>query len=136
MISSSPLQNNLYKQKGFSLLEVLVAVAIIGIALFAVIRSTQQASNTNAYLQDKISANILCADIIANVRTGVIPVASGDQKNGNATILARDLQWELTAESMGESSIERITVVVKKNNKVLASLKTYLALNRDRAAIL
>jgi general secretion pathway protein I len=136
MILLSPSHPKLQSSRGFSLLEVLVAVAILAIALFAVIHSTEQASKTSAYLQDKLSANTLCADLLANVRTGVIPISKGDQKRGETLILGRTLQWEIRLESMGNSAIHRIVVTVSDKTKIVASLKAYVAVNRDQQIIL
>ena len=127
-----------YTQQGFSLLEVLVAVAIIGIALFAVIRSTQQASNTNAYLQDKIGANTVATDIMTHVRTKTMPLpAAGEEKTGDSITLGRTLYWTVRVESMGDSAIQQIIITVTKDHKTpLASLTAYVAVDRDRIAIL
>jgi general secretion pathway protein I len=136
MILLLPSSPSVRLKQGFSLLEVLVAVAILAIALFAVIHATQQASRTSAYLQEKLSAHILCADLMANVRTGVIPVVSGDTKKGDSVILGRTLQWEIQVESMGDLAISRIRVTVSNSHQELASLRAYVALNRDRQMII
>jgi general secretion pathway protein I len=113
---------------GFSLLEVLVAVAILGIALFAVIRSTGQASHTSGYLQEKVSASFLCANLLAQAQLGLIKSPG----SGEATLLNTSFHWETQLEKLpsDSDSIAKITVRVFRNNKPLATLNLYAVLKR------
>jgi len=114
---------------GFTLIEILVAVAILAIALTAVIRVIGVAVNNEQHLQQKTVAHWVAMNVLAEARTGVIltPAAGGVQAGENS-ILGKVYLWQLTAETVPGLPVLKITVRVfdhdKKNS--LEVLQTFV----------
>lgn len=126
MFVRAPLKNH----TGFTLLEVLITIAVIAIALFAILRVTQQAARTTAYLQDKITADLVANDVMARVRAGlVLAPLSGGKQTGNILMLQRQWEWQLSVNNTALANIQQLTVNIKKANRVLASVVTYAAVD-------
>jgi general secretion pathway protein I len=62
-------------QFGFTLIEVLVALAILSIALTAIIKATSQNIKDTVYLQQKTLALWVANDLINEVRAGIMKVS-------------------------------------------------------------
>jgi general secretion pathway protein I len=76
---------------GFTLIEVLVALAIVAIGMAAVLEALTSSANTAIYLQDKTLAEWVALNRIETVRlTGTIPTAG----TSNDTIDYAGQSWE------------------------------------------
>ena len=77
--------------RGFTLIEVLVALAIVAIGMAAVLESLTSSANTTVYLQDKTFAGWVALNRIETVRlSGNVPSA-GDS---NDTLSYAGQSWE------------------------------------------
>ncbi len=120
------------KIKGFTLIEVLVAVAILAIALFAIVRSSTQITGNTAYLQEKTIAYLVARNILAEAKSGVLSLPhSGSANNGNLTMLNRQWIWHLQIQPTADAHIEAIHVTVTAINQsqVLATLTSFVAID-------
>jgi general secretion pathway protein I len=80
------------KSAGFTLIEVLIALAILSISLTAIIKSTSQNIKDTIYLQDKTIANWVAMNALNEARLGLtkIPVEPGKLEH-EASMLGE--QW-------------------------------------------
>src|SRR5689334_11446815 len=83
---------------GLTLIEVLIALAIVGIALTAIIKATSQNIRGTEYLQNKTIAMWVGSEVLNEARTGVLSLSGSDKFNDNVTMLGKE--WRISAEKM------------------------------------
>jgi general secretion pathway protein I len=112
----SPLKNkksNQQKSPGFTLIEVLIAMAVLGIALLAITRVVGISIKDNTYINTKNLADWVAIDISAKVRSGIIDInAQGNTQNGIKQIFNTAFPWELTIIKLGDVHMQKVTIVV------------------------
>lgn len=105
-----------YRERGLTLIEVLIALAIIGIALTAVIKATSQTIKSTSYLQDKTMAAWVAQEIIGEAKTGLIHVPNApDHLLDKTKMLGRTWYWQASLEKTPNRHINKIVVNVYKN---------------------
>jgi general secretion pathway protein I len=98
--------------RGFTLIEVLVALAIVTIGMAAVMGALTSSASTTAYLRDKTFAQWVALNQIANLRLSGQEPATG-KSDGDTDFAGRTWHWHqevLTTELPG---VERIDVSVR-----------------------
>ncbi|NRB40356.1 MAG: type II secretion system minor pseudopilin GspI [Pseudomonadales bacterium] len=95
--------SSLYKktQSGFTLIEVMVAVAVIAVALPALTMSMITQIDGTAYLRDKMQAQWVAENQLAEIRiknrtTGQVPKS---KQTGSEELADRNWRWEITSEA-------------------------------------
>ncbi len=91
--------NNLKHQKAFTLIEVMVAVAILALALPAMLYALMNQIDNTGYMRDKMFAQWVAEDVLAeirfeNKRTGNVPVKGS---KGEAELGGRKWYWRSNA---------------------------------------
>lgn len=86
-------------QSGFTLMEVLVAVAILGIALAAAIRVGSQAAGNTVELRERAHAGWVADNVLARVTSGMEPLRGPERRDGRMEMAGREWPWELRAET-------------------------------------
>ena len=83
------------QSRGFTLVEVMVALAIVALALPALMFALQQQVDATGYLRDKSMAHAVAANKLSEVR--ILAVARGDLlkglESGITTMGKRDWYW-------------------------------------------
>lgn len=104
--------------KGFTLLEVMIALVVISLTLSAFIKvSTQYASNLS-YLENKTFALWVAQDVASQMRLGLIAVPKNATTfSGDRAIFQRNFQWniQLTPNQNGQFYRADISVFLKSN---------------------
>lgn len=67
------------RNKGFTLLEVLVAMTILAVALAALVKGGSDHSRNTLYLQERTLAHWAGQNLLAEYETGMRPVAEGNR---------------------------------------------------------
>lgn len=107
------MNNNL----GFTLLEVLVALAILSIALTAILKSTSQNIHDTTYLQQKTIATWVGTSVISQIQAGLLSKLSESEELSDETImLGQTWLWKVNVSRAGESPIQKIEVTVRPKN--------------------
>lgn len=118
-----------HPEKGLTLIEVLVALAILSIALMAVIKAASQNIKNTLYLQNKAIAMWVGTDVINNIRAGVIKLpSSADQLSDNNLTLDQHWTWKAKISATPNPHIKQIAVDVyhEPDNHSFAHLESYL----------
>jgi general secretion pathway protein I len=104
------------RQRGLTLIEVLIALAIISIAMTAVIKATSQNIHSTSYLQQKTMAMWVGTQVINEARANLLKVeqSSGNQKL-STEMLGKDWYWQTAQEETPNPRIKKIMVKVYEN---------------------
>jgi general secretion pathway protein I len=101
--------------RGFTLIEVLVALAIVAVGMAAVLGTLNSSADTIVYLRDKTFANWVALNQVATVRlTGQQP-ATGDS-DGKVDFAGRTWVWHQTVSTTQIPGMERIDVNVRPSD--------------------
>lgn len=115
------------KHNGFTLIEVLVALAIIGIALTAIIKSAGENIKSTQYLQQKMIASWVAERVINEARIGLIKVSS-DETSDETEMLDQSWIWKAKISESSNPRIKELHVSVfkKENDQEITQLVGYL----------
>lgn len=96
---------------GFTLLEVLVAVLLLGLALTALVRLAGLEARATAQLRESTFAQWVAANALAETRLAE-PFPPPGRREGEATMAGRRWRWRLDVQPTDEPSIHRLEVQV------------------------
>ncbi|MGF1643531.1 MAG: type II secretion system minor pseudopilin GspI [Thiotrichales bacterium] len=100
------------RQNGFSLLEVILALAVLALALAAIIQTTSSMTRNTAYLQDKTFAHWVAQNRLAELRLGDAWPDPGTTE-GSERLAERPWRWEITVSNTPEPELRRVDVRVR-----------------------
>lgn len=103
------------KQIGLTLIEVLIALAIVSIAMTAVIKATSQNIHSTGYLQRKTIAMYVGQQAINEVRAKVLKGGSSGHQKLTTEMLGREWLWQTEEEETPNERIKKIIVKVYEN---------------------
>lgn len=116
--------------KGFTLIEVLIALSIIAIAMTAVIKASSQNIRATHYLQNKTTAMWVAEQIINEARVGIFTFSDAEVKQTTEFL---GQEWCVIArkEETGNKRIEKVKVSVyeqeeTENTTPLITLESYI----------
>ena len=97
---------------GFTLIEVLVALAIVTIGMAAVLGALPSSANTVSYLRDKTFAQWVALNQIATLRLSGQMTATGNS-DGNTDFAGRSWHWRREVTASQVPGVVRIDVRVR-----------------------
>lgn len=112
---------NLEEDTGFSLLELLVAMAVLSVALIPMVGSQSDTAARLAAISDATYARYVAENQLVLVRSQVNDPAAGTRQ-GTATQAGLTYDWVMTVRRLPGSSLMVVDVTVSRNNKPLYSL--------------
>lgn len=114
-------------QKGMTLLEVLVALAIFATAAISVIRSTTQHINTIGYLEEKTFASMVVDNVMAKV---MLDGAPKSERSGESELAGRQWYWQVKPVKTAVDYIGAFDVSVstdKERKQPIVTVRSYAA---------
>ncbi|MES9857139.1 MAG: type II secretion system minor pseudopilin GspI [Sedimenticola sp.] len=114
--------------KGFTLIEVVVALAVLTIAMAALIKAAGSNAANQTYLEERTFANWVAVNSLNSARISVDQRVSGTFQ-GNEAMAGREWQWDLQVSTTSDPQVLRADVKVTPMDnaeKVMASLSGYL----------
>lgn len=100
-------------RNGFTLIEIMVALAIITITLGAIIENTTAANVNAQYLRDKTVASWIAMNQISIVRAKR-QWSSASSKSGEVEMAGQQWQWKINFVKTDDVDIRRLNVQVFK----------------------
>lgn len=99
------------KQKGFTLLEVMVAMAILAISLAAAIKAATEVTVNTAYLKEKTIAQWVATNKINEIRLQKNWPQIG-RSNGDVRMAGVEWYWKLEVKKTPDDNIRRLELQV------------------------
>ena len=98
--------------RGFTLLEVLVAMVILSISLMAAIKVVSSVTNSAIYLQDKTIAQWVAMNKLTEMRLAKQLPKEG-KSNGEEEMAGRTWRWDILVTNTAYPTLRQVEVGVK-----------------------
>lgn len=108
--------DNQRRQRGLTLIEVLIALAIVAIAMTAAIKAVSTNISGIAHLQEKTMAMWVAEQAINETRVGVIQLPAHELLRQETRLLNRSWHWVLSQKQTPNPRIRKISVKVFANS--------------------
>lgn len=103
------------RTRGFTLIEVLVALVVVGLGMLAVIQTVSQTAKNSSYMRDKTVAHWIAMNQLTQVR--LLPNAPPVDKSSDEVEMAgRDWRWTMEVKQTPVESIRRIEIRVRPSD--------------------
>lgn len=115
--------------RGFTLVEVLVAVAVLAIAMAAVISAMARQADNAGYLKQKTLAMWVAHNRLTEIQLQA-QVPSTGRSDGKAQMGGLEWEWEAAVRATEDPRLRRIDIVVRRpedRQGSLAQLSGFLA---------
>lgn len=102
------------RARGFTLVEVMVALAVVAIALPAVLMALYQQTDNTAYLRDKSMAHMVAANKLQEMRLVIASTRnlSAGKDSGIAQMADRDWYWWVETKTTEADLFYRVEIRV------------------------
>ncbi len=104
-------------QTGFTLLEVLVALAVLAIAMGAIIGAATQSINTLATLRDQTFASWVALNQINEQLLDPKPWPEAGSRTGSAELANRTWRWEARFSKTDDPDLRRLELMVRASER-------------------
>ncbi len=113
------------KQRGITLVETLVALAIMGLVTASILVLVGQNTRFTASAQDRTYASIAADNLMVEALAAPGPVVTGEEF-GDINVAAREWRYRKTVAETGVSGLVRIDINVlgEDGDQVLANATT------------
>lgn len=109
------------KKSGFTLLEVLVALAILAIALASLIKAATENAENIRYLRDKTLAHWVAMNVVTNIQVRQQWLAPGKHQ-GTSKMADREWFWTVSVSETVDKELRRLDVQVRDQEDAPVSL--------------
>jgi general secretion pathway protein I len=96
-----------HPSRGFTLLEVLIAILLLALALSALVRLAGLEARASAHLRDRTLAQWVASNALAETRLRE-PFPAIGRREGEATMGSRRWRWRIDVQGTDEASIRRM----------------------------
>lgn len=117
------------RRTGFTLLEVLVALAVLAIAMSAIIRAATQSIETAAVLREQTFASWVALNQINQLLLDAKPWPTEGNRTGKVNLAGRAWRWEARFAKTEDPDLRRLAMTVRaaENSPELSQLMAFKA---------
>ncbi|MGF1759062.1 type II secretion system minor pseudopilin GspI [Photobacterium sagamiensis] len=116
------------RNRGMTLLEVLVALAVFATAALSVMKAVSQHLNTLGYLEQKTFAVMVADNELAKIRlSGQIPAS---EKRGKSELAGREWYWSIKNTKTADGFLRALDATVAtdaERKQTVVTVRTYVA---------
>ncbi|NOX27040.1 MAG: type II secretion system minor pseudopilin GspI [Gammaproteobacteria bacterium] len=119
--------SHFYREKGFTLIEVIIALAVIAISMAAAINGVGKNINNASYLREKTLAHWVASNKVAEIQLSGVALDASEKK-GEETLANLRWEWTVKIDETDIKDIKRLTVKVQREdgNGPSASVVAYV----------
>jgi len=114
---------------GFTLIEVMVALAVISIAFSDVLKSVNSTVHNGMYLRDRTFAHWVALNEVGRIQVRQEWLAPGATE-GTSQMAGQEWRWSVTVQDTPDPAVRRIEIAVRADpatREALSTLVGYLA---------
>lgn len=102
-------------KRGFTLIEVMVALVVVSLGMLGVIQAVGQTASNSSYLRDKTLAHWVAMNKLTEVRLqkAAPPI---DKSSDEVKLGGRDWRWTMTVTQTPVETIRRIDISVREKD--------------------
>ena len=101
--------------KGFTLIEVLLALAVISISLTALMRATAQDVSYMQRIKDRSIAHLVAMNGVSMIQLGLIESKVGTEGTQSTTMLSQKWYWRHKLQATPQPLVKQIIITVSQN---------------------
>ncbi|MFC3907604.1 type II secretion system minor pseudopilin GspI [Legionella dresdenensis] len=101
--------------RGFTLIEVLLALVIIAIALTALMKATTEDVALTQRLKEKTLSHWVAAQGVSMIQLGLLPMAANQEASQVTRIAGQRWYWRAKISTTALAHVDQITITVSKN---------------------
>jgi general secretion pathway protein I len=102
------------RAKGFTLIEVLLALAVIAIALTAILKVTAQNIGNTQRIKEKTISHWVAMQGVSMIQLNLIEVTPSQESTQVTTMLNQKWYWRAKVSSTSIKKMQQITISVSK----------------------
>lgn len=111
---------------GFTLIEVLIALAVLAIALSAVIKGVSANANNAAHLRDRMLAHWVTMNKVTELQVDTVFPPPG-VTTGVMLMAEQEWAWQVTVSTTPDANIRRLDVEVRSRKEDKQPLDSVIA---------
>ncbi|MBU0484743.1 MAG: type II secretion system minor pseudopilin GspI [Proteobacteria bacterium] len=122
------MHSGLSDRRGFTLLEILVALAVLSLVVVAVLKNNNAMIDNSIYLRDKTLAGFVASNKAADLELANLWVKTGTEQ-GEVVLADRRWFWTVVGKETPDPDMRIAEIEVRSENEeetALASLVIYL----------
>jgi len=105
-----------FLHRGFTLIEVLIALAIVSIALAALLKATSTGVRHTEQIKDRTIAHLIQMQAIAAIQLGLEPVNNQQNVTKVTTMFGQQWYWKAVLKPTPIKNTDLLTISISKKS--------------------